>query len=79
MVSRSSYFRVVAMLMQPRARLIVSYTRGSTFGRLYHIEPKGGRISEELAQAILRRSDVRPLDTGLFPERPQSWELVRRR
>ena len=78
MSKRRSYHRAIAMLMQPDARLVLSYTRSSTFGRAYHLEP-GGRVSEETAQAILRRSDVRPLDTGLFPGRPQSWTLMKRR
>ena len=78
MRNRGSYHQAITMLMQPHARLVLSYTLSSTFGRAYHLEP-GGRISEETAQAILRRSDIRPLDTGLFPGRPQSWTLVRQR
>jgi len=70
------YNTAVALLRRPSARLVVSYTRKSAFGRSYHVEP-GGRVSEETAAAILRRRDVRPLDDGLFAERPQSWELTR--
>jgi hypothetical protein len=79
MVRTGTYHRAIAALMQPGARLVLTYNRSTVSGRLYCISPRGGRISDELAQSILLRSDVRPLDAGLFPERPQSWALVRRR
>src|SRR5262249_43815964 len=53
------YNRAIALLRRPNARLVVSYTCKSAFGRTYHLEP-GGRISEETAAAILRRPDVHP-------------------
>jgi len=69
------HHRAVNILKQPHARLIVSYTRSSVFGRSFHLEP-GGRVNEKTAAAILRRPDVTPVDDGLFPGRPQSWTLV---
>lgn len=79
MVRTSTYQKAITALMQPGARLVLAHNRSTVSGRLYCIAPRGGRISDELAQSILCRSDVRPLDAGLFPGRPQSWQLVRRR
>jgi hypothetical protein len=79
MVRTSTYHRAITALMQPGARLVLTYNRSTISGRLYCITPRGGRISDELAQSLLLRSDMRPLDRGLFPERPQSWQLVKRR
>ena len=79
MVNPGSYHNAVAALMQPGARLVLSHDRNSVFGRTFSILPNGRRISEKLAQSLLRRSDMRPLDAGLFPEHPQSWALTRRR
>jgi len=73
-----NYNRAIVLLSQPRARLVVSHTRETAFGRTYHLEP-GGRIGEKTAAAILRRLDVHPVNDGLFPGHPQSWELGRRR
>jgi hypothetical protein len=78
MVRTSTYHRAITALMQPGARLVLTYNQSTVSGRLYCISPRGGRISDELAQSILRRSDVRPLDDGLFPGRPQSWAIRRR-
>jgi hypothetical protein len=78
MVDKHAYARALRLLSQPDARLVLTYNRSTVSGRLYCIAPRGGRISDELAQSILLRSDVRPLDAGLFPERPQSWCLVKR-
>ena len=79
MVDKHSYARAMQLLGQPGARLVLTYNRSTVSGRLYCISPHGGRISDALAQTIICRSDVQPLDDGLFPERPQSWALIRRR
>jgi hypothetical protein len=79
MVDKHVYARAIELLSQPGARLVLTYNRSTISGRLYCISPRGGRISDELARTIICRSDVRPLDGGLFPERPQSWVLARRR
>ena len=78
MVDKHVYARALQFLSQPGARLVLTYNRSTVSGRLYVIAPRGGRISDELAQSILLRSDIRPLDSGLFPGRPQSWQLIRR-
>jgi hypothetical protein len=79
MVDMNTYARAMVALGQPGARLVLTYNRSTISGRLYTISPRGGRIGDALAKTIIGRSDVRPLDGGLFPERPQSWVLVRRR
>jgi hypothetical protein len=73
-----NYNRAIALLSQPRARLVVSYTHETAAGRSYHLEP-GGRIGDRTAAAILRRPDVHPVNDGLFPGHPQSWKLERQR
>ena len=79
MVDKHAYARALQLLSQPGARLVLTHNRSTISGRLYCIAPHGGRISDQLAQTIICRSDVRPVDVGLFPECPQSWELIRRR
>jgi hypothetical protein len=70
MVDKHVYARAIEPRSQLGARLVLTYNRSTISGRPYCISPRGGRIS---------RSHVRPLDSGLFPERPQSWELEKRR
>jgi hypothetical protein len=79
MVDKRVYARAIEYLRQPGARLVLTYNRSTTSGRLYCTSPRGGRISDQLAQAILCRADVVPLDVGLLAGRPQSWRLVGRR
>jgi hypothetical protein len=66
-------------LMQPEARLVLTCSRESMAGRSFCILPSGRRVSEALAKALIQRADMRVMDGGLFPDCPQSWQLVRRR
>ena len=62
-------------LRRPGARLVLTYTRQTASGRAFYISPRGGRVSDEVAQKLLERDDVQPHDSGLLPGRPQSWRL----
>jgi len=65
-------YRALRLLKQPGARLVLTHTSKQ---RIYRIEPYGGSIGEKLAQRIINRSDMRPLDGGLLPGCAQSWCL----
>jgi hypothetical protein len=79
MVNPSSYYNAIAALMQPGARLVLTCNPESVVGRSFCILPSGRRVSEGLAKALIRRADMQVMDTGLFPDCPQSWQLERRR
>ncbi len=62
-------------LRRPGALLVLTYTHRTATGRAFYIIPRGGRVSDEVAQKLLQRNDVQPHDSGLLPGRPQSWRL----
>ena len=58
---------------QPDGRLVRLHSNNGGAG--FYIWPVGGRVSDEVAQLLLARTDVQPYDSGLFPGHPQSWRL----
>ena len=73
------YAQVVRLLLRPGARLVLEHThhRNRVSGRMFFVLPTGTPVSNETAQAVLLRVDVRPFDAGLFEGHPQSWRLGR--
>ena len=61
--------KVLHLLRKPDARLVRLHSNNGTAG--FYIWPRGGRVSDEVAQLLLGRNDVQPL----FPDHPQSWRL----
>jgi hypothetical protein len=65
--------KALSLLRGPDARLVRLHANNGTGG--FYIWPRGGRVSDEVAQRLLGRNDVQPYDGGLFPGHPQSWRL----
>jgi hypothetical protein len=65
--------KALSLLCRPGAKLVRLHASNSTAG--FYIWPRGGRISNEIAQALLERNDVQPYENGLLPGHPQSWRL----
>jgi hypothetical protein len=65
--------KALSLLRRPDARLVRLHANNGTGG--FYIWPRGGRVSDEVAQLLLERSDVQPYDSGLFPGHPQTWRL----
>lgn len=53
MVDKDTYARAMKLLGQPGAKLVLTYNRSTVSGRLFVISPKGGLISDQLAQTII--------------------------
>jgi hypothetical protein len=70
---RMTFARALALLGQPDAKLVKQHSADGD--PRFEIWPRGGRVSDPIAQALLRRSDVQPYDSGLLPGHPQSWRL----
>jgi hypothetical protein len=66
--------KALGLLRRPDARLVRLHANNGTGG--FYIWPRGGRVSDEVAQLLLGRNDVQPYDSGLFPGHPQSWRLA---
>lgn len=72
-----AYQRAVKRLGKPGSKLVLTFSSTHRSGRAYYILPQGKFIADETAQAILRRPDLKVVDAGLLPGRPQSWCLGR--
>jgi hypothetical protein len=71
-VANKKLNQALDLLRRPDALLVQLHTgKGTSF----FIWPSGGRISDEVARALLERNDVQPHDNGLLPGHPQSWKL----
>ena len=71
--TKLSLEKVLHLLRKPGARLVRLHSNNGGAG--FYVWPRGGRVSDEVAQLLLERSDVQPFDSGLFPGHPQSWRL----
>jgi hypothetical protein len=65
--------KVLHLLRKPDARLVRLHSNNGGAG--FYVWPRGGRVSDEVAQLLLKRDDIQPYDSGLFPGHPQSWRL----
>ena len=65
--------KVLHLLRKPDARLVRLHSNNGGAG--FYVWPRGGRVSDEVAQLLLKRDDLQPYDSGLFPGHPQSWRL----
>ena len=60
--------KVLHLLRKPEARLVRLHRNND--GAKFYVWPRGGRVSDEVAQLLLGRNDIQPYE---FPGRPQSW------
>jgi hypothetical protein len=65
--------KALQLLRQPDAKLVRLHSNNNRAG--FYVWPRGGRIPDEVAQAVLERSDVQPFEPGLLPGHPQSWRM----
>ena len=65
--------KVLHLLRKPDARLVRLHSNNGGAG--FYVWPRGGRVSDEVAQLLLGRNDIQPYGSGLFPGHPQSWRL----
>ena len=65
--------KALHLLRKPDARLVRLHSNNGGAG--FYVWPSGGRVPDEVAQLLLRRNDIQPYDSGLFPGHPQSWRL----
>jgi hypothetical protein len=66
--------RAVDALRWPDAKLVRLHSQ-TKVGRGFFIWPHGERVADDIAELLLRRSDVQPFDSGLLEGHPQSWRL----
>jgi hypothetical protein len=69
----STLTKALDLLRRSGARLVLQHTHDREAG--FYIWPKGGRVAADIAQKLLERNDIQPLDSGLLPGHPQSWAL----
>ena len=67
--------KALGLLRRADARLVRLHANNGTGG--FYIWPRGGRVSDEVAQLLLERSDVQPFDSELFPEREMIAQRTR--
>jgi hypothetical protein len=65
--------KVLHLLRKPEARLVRLHSNNDGAG--FYVWPRGGRVSDEVVELLLKRDDIQPYDNGLFPGHPQSWRL----
>jgi hypothetical protein len=65
--------KALVLLQGSDAKLVRLH--GTDGQRGFYIWPRGGRISDQVAKALLERNDVQPYDNGLLSGHPQSWRL----
>ena len=65
--------KALGLLRRPDARLVRLHANNGTGG--FYIWPRGGPVSNEVAQLLLGRNDIQPYGNGLFSDHPQSWRL----
>ena len=65
--------KVLHLLRKPGARLVRLHSNNG--GAEFYVWPGGGRVSDEVAQLLLKRDDIQPHGSGLLPGHPQSWRL----
>jgi hypothetical protein len=63
--------KVLHLLRKPEARLVRLHSNND--GAKFYVWPRGGRVSDEVAQLLLKRDDIQPHDSGLLRGHPQSW------
>ena len=66
---KPSLEKVLHLLRKPDARLVRLHSNNG--GAEFYVWPRGGRVSDEVAQLLLKRDDIQP--SGLLPGHPQSW------
>ena len=71
--TKLSLEKVLHLLRKPGARLVRLHSNNGGAG--FYVWPRGGRVSDEVAELLLKRDDIQPYDSGLFPGHPQSWRL----
>ena len=71
--TKLSLEKVLHLLRKPDARLVRLHSNSDGAG--FYVWPRGGRVSDEVAELLLKRDDIQPYDSGLFPGHPQSWRL----
>jgi hypothetical protein len=69
--TKLSLEKVLHLLRKPEARLVRLHRNND--GAKFYVWPRGGRVSDEVAQLLLKRDDIQPHDSGLLPGHPQSW------
>ena len=67
--------RAAVELMRDRSRHLVQM-HNSRGGREWYLVP-GGKIRNELAQALLARAEIQPSNDGLFPGISQTFQFRR--
>ena len=68
--NKLSLEKVLHLLRKPDARLVRLHSNND--GAKFYVWPRGGRVSDEVAQLLLGRNDIQPYE---FPGHPQSWRL----
>ena len=68
--AKLSLEKVLHLLRKPDARLVRLHSNNDGAG--FYVWPRGGRVSDEVAQLLLGRNDIQPYE---FPGHPQSWRL----
>ena len=65
--------KVLHLLRKPDARLVRLHSNNGGAG--FYVWPRGGRVSDEVAQLLLGRTDIQPYGNGLFPDtlRAGAW------
>lgn len=69
-----SLSKATDLLRLPDHRLMLMHSNRPGEEHAYYIVP-GGYVSRDIAEAIIARDDVRPMNDGLLPDSPQSWVL----
>ena len=71
--AKLSLEKALNVLRKPGARLVRLHSNNGGAG--FYLWPRGGRVSDEVAQLLLGRNDIQPFGNSLFPGHPQSWRL----
>ena len=71
--AKLSLEKALHLLRKPDARLVLLHRNHDGVG--FYVWPRGGRVSDEVAQLLLGRNDIQPYGSGLFPGHAQSWRL----
>ena len=71
--TKISLENALQLLSKPDARLVRLHSNNGGAG--FYVWPRGGRVSDEVAQLLLQRDDIQPYGNGLFSGHPQSWRL----